>query len=316
MKVHPDSAEISVIMPVYNGAGTVPTLVDQLHSTFEKMNVSKYEIILVDDGSPDDVWPLIESLHQKNPKCTGVRLMRNFGQHLAILAGLHRASGKYFVVMDCDLQDNPAAIAQLYGAITKSTHDAVIVRRKNRKDSLTKRWTSRTFYWVFNKLAGVPMEENIGNFGIYSKSVRDQLVDQFTEVFFYFPCYVRWLGVDTGYLDVDHLERFDQRGSSYSVWRRTRLAADIISSFSTLPLYYLTFFGFLFLLFSGIAIVTLSVGRILNWFTVPGWVSVICSLFLCTSIVVIFMGVIGIYVAKIFEQVKLRPKYLVRELLP
>lgn len=311
IEVVTSSIDISVIVPVYRGEKTVEQLCLKLEEAFLEMASVNYELVFVDDRSPDRAWELMNGLRVKYPRLRVLKLARNFGQHAAILAGVQVSRGRFVVVMDCDLQDDPAAIPILYRKIMSTDSLAVVVQRTDRKDSWTRRTSSSLFYWLLSKLARLDFDASVGNFGIYRNAVFAPLKDGFKEAFFYFPAYLKWAGFKTEKVQVAHSARYDESPSSYSLFQRIKLAMSITLSFSSLPLYYLTGFGVLFLSFSTALICWLICGYLLSWFTVPGWASIVAVVLFSSSIIVIFMGIIGLYVAKIYEETKARPKYII-----
>ena len=156
---------ISIVSPVYRAEKILPILVSEINLVMERIG-EDYEIILVDDRSPDNSWEVMKVLSNQNPKIKSIRLSRNFGQHSAIFAGLTRAKGDWVVVMDCDMQDQPKEIAKLYKKALEG-YDIVLGQRENRKDKFLKKLTSRLFYKVFNYLSGANFDNNVANFGIY-----------------------------------------------------------------------------------------------------------------------------------------------------
>lgn len=158
---------ISIVSPVYRAEKILPELVNQIDIVMKKIN-EDYEIILVDDRSPDQSWKVMKSLAEANKNLKIYRLSRNFGQHPAIMAGLSKAKGDWVVVMDCDLQDQPKEIEKLYSK-AKEGYDIVQASRVVRKDGTLKKLSSKVFYKVFNYLAGIKINNEIANFGIYKK---------------------------------------------------------------------------------------------------------------------------------------------------
>ena len=160
---------ISIVSPVYRAEKILPILVSEINLVMERIG-EDYEIILVDDRSPDNSWEVMKVLSSQNPKIKSIRLSRNFGQHSAIFAGLTKTKGDWVVVMDCDMQDQPKEIAKLYKKALEG-YDIVLGQRENRKDKFLKKLSSKLFYKVFNYLSGGQFNNEIGNFGIYKKKV-------------------------------------------------------------------------------------------------------------------------------------------------
>jgi glycosyltransferase involved in cell wall biosynthesis len=159
----------SVVSPVYRAEAIVPELVRRIRTTIESIT-QDYEIILVDDGSPDKSWEAITQESKKESRVKGIQLSRNFGQHYAITAGLDHTNGEWLVVMDCDLQDKPEEIYSLYQK-AKEGYDIVMAQREIRTDGFRKKFFSKIFYLVFNYLTDMKHDSSVANYGIYSRKV-------------------------------------------------------------------------------------------------------------------------------------------------
>lgn len=196
--------EISVVIPVYQAENLVRPLVDQLTKELQSIT-DHYEIILVEDRSPDNSWQELKKATALFPCLTVLRLSRNFGQHYAISAGLARATGEWIVVMDCDLQDQPSEISQLYEEAKKG-FDIVLARRAARQDNWMKRVSSNLFYRALGYLTGTDQDSSVANFGIYNNKVI-AAINMMPESIRYFPTMVRWVGFKSTKLDVVHSAR-------------------------------------------------------------------------------------------------------------
>ena len=273
----------------------------------------EFEIILVDDDSPDKSWARIESICAENKRVKGLRLSRNFGQHYAISAGLTEARGDIIVVMDCDLQDRPEAIPALVDELRESGHDYVIARRTDRQDSLLKRLGSRVFYRALSFLTNLQLSGDSANFGAYRRSVISAAL-QSNEKIRFFPAMIRWAGFRGSFLDVQHAPR-NAGQTNYDLRRLIRLGGEVILSYSDRPLKMVLGFG---LLIIGLAL-TYTATIIFQYFKgdieVPGFSSLFASVWLVGGLVVTVLGAIGLYVGKIFESVKGRPVFIVKSRL-
>jgi polyisoprenyl-phosphate glycosyltransferase len=192
---------LSVISPVYRGAGCLPELYWRLVEALEKIT-PRFEIVLVEDCGGDNSWELIEQLARRDPRVKGLKLSRNFGQHQAITAGLDHVSGDWTVILDCDLQDNPEDIARLYAEAMKG-HDVVVARRVTRHDPWSKRVTAQVFYSVFSLLAGYKYDGAVGAFRIMSRPVVQALCSMRERMRSLVPLGY-WVGFDTGFIEVEH----------------------------------------------------------------------------------------------------------------
>jgi dolichol-phosphate mannosyltransferase len=302
-----DDVEISVVSPVYAAAETVPVLCAQLHATLQQLTPN-YEIILAFDCSPDDGWRRICLECEKDPRVKGIKLSRNFGQHQAITAGLAESCGHWIVVMDCDLQDQPKEIVRLYSK-AKEGFDVVVGQRVDREDGLLKKLSSRMFHAVFAILSGVKSDASVANFGIYERKVIDAVLSM-TEPYRSFPMLVLWLGFDRFELPVEHAVRHEGQ-TSYSLRKLIAFAVNVIVAFSNRPLYITTMVGGVMCMLSVATTIWLFVGAMQGRFDVSGWASVILSVWFLAGVTIFLLGIIGTYIAKMFDVVKGRPIYVV-----
>jgi dolichol-phosphate mannosyltransferase len=273
------------------------------------MGVS-YEIVLVDDRSPDDSWTVLKELAEKRASIKAHRLSRNFGQHYAITAGLGLAKGKWIVVMDCDLQDRPEEIPALYAKALEGS-DAVVARRAQRQDKWSKRMSSKLYYSTFSYLTDTVQDPAVANFGIYHRKVVDAILSM-KDAIRYFPTMLQWVGFDQVYLDVTHDARAEGE-SSYNWTSLFALAFNNILAFSDKPLRLTVRLGFY------ISAISMSIGvfylvqYILGEIDVLGFASLIISISFFSGMIIMILGIIGLYLGKVFEKVKGRPMYIISE---
>jgi B-glycosyltransferase, glycosyltransferase family 2 protein len=269
-----------------------------------------YEIILVDDRSPDNSWEVMKVLSSQNSKIKSIRLSRNFGQHSAIFAGLTKTKGDWVVVMDCDMQDQPKEIAKLYKKALEG-YDIVLGQRENRKDKFLKKLSSKLFYKVFNYLSGGHFNNEIGNFGIYRKKAIDSILN-INDYIKFFPLFINWVGFKSVSIPIEHGER-EEGKSSYSISRLLKLAFNAIISFSDKPLRLFINFGL------GISILSFVLGiyylylSITHKITQPGFSSLILSIWFLSGIIISCIGIVGVYLGKTFDQAKGRPTFIIDE---
>jgi dolichol-phosphate mannosyltransferase len=303
------SPHISVVSPVYGCKTCLYELYFRLKETLEKIS-PEFEIILVNDASPDGAWDTIVELANKDKRVKGIDLSRNFGQHCAITAGLDYCTGEWVIVMDCDLQDQPEEIVNLYKEILKG-YQIVYAQRFERKDRFIKRIFSKLFYAAFSYLTNTNQDPTIANFGIYHKKVIDSIRNM-GDSHRYFPTMVRWVGFKHTKIKVAHAERIDGH-TSYSFKMLIRLAIDNILTFSDKPLRLAVKFGFfiscLALLYGIYNLILFFDNKIL----VPGYTSLIISVWFLSGLIIMVLGVVGLYIGKTFDTVKNRPKYLILE---
>lgn len=300
---------ISVVVPVYGCAGSLPELYERLKQTLETVQ-SNFEIIMVNDASPDNAWKSIVELGEIDTRVKGISLSRNFGQHNAITAGLDCADGDWVVVMDCDLQDTPEEIMKMHEKILEG-YDVVFCTRGKRKDNMGKKLGSRLFYWVFNLLSDYKSDSASANYGIYSRKVIRSF-REFHEQNRTFPFFIRWMGFKTTSIEVDHSKRKEGK-SSYTISRLISLGMNSIVSQSNKPLRIFTKFGFILAGISFFYGFWLIVNYLIYGVPVPGWTSVMVSLYLIGGLLFANLGILGVYIGKVFDETKKRPLYLIDE---
>jgi dolichol-phosphate mannosyltransferase len=302
---------LSIVSPVYRAETILPKLVSRIEAAVTPIT-SDYEIVLVDDYSPDGSWRVMEQIAKTNKRVKAVKLSRNFGQHYAITAGLDHANGDWIVVMDCDLQDQPEEIAKLYAKALEG-YDVVLARRYERKDTFLKRFFSASFYRTLGYLTGSKMDESVANFGIYSRNAINAVISM-RESIRYFPTMIKWVGFPTAKVDVEHDERQDGK-SSYNLKRLFNLALDIILAYSDKPIRLVVKLG----IYISLSAVFIAVYYLIKYLSggvlVPGFASLIISVWLLSGIIISTLGVVGLYVGKTFEGVKKRPIYVVEKII-
>lgn len=302
---------LSIISPVYKAQGIIPELVRRIRASVEPITEA-YEIILVEDGSPDNSWEEMSLESQKDERIVSVKLSRNFGQHYAITAGLDLAKGEWVVVMDCDLQDRPEEIGKLL-QVAQQGSSIVLARRTVRTDGFLKKLSSKSFYAVLSYLTGVKQDPAVANFGIYHSTVV-KAICQLREPIRYFPTMVRWVGFTKTYLNIEHGERFSG-STSYNWHKLLQLAVDIILANSDKPIRLIVKAGFM------ISLASFVFGLVSIWryvsglIVVPGYTSLLLSVWFLGGLLMSVLGIIGLYVGKIFEGVKSRPVYVIEKII-
>jgi dolichol-phosphate mannosyltransferase len=306
-----DNIEISIVSPVYQAENIVDELVNRLQVELNKITES-YEIILIEDGSPDESWKVIEKNCNRDARVKGIKLSRNFGQHHAITAGLDQCKGEWVVVMDCDLQDRPEEITNLYNKANDG-FEVVYARRSNRKHSFFKKITSHLFYVVLTLLSGIKFNGEIGNFGIYKRNVIQE-VKRMREPFRFFVTSIKWLGFNSTGIKVNHDSRFEGK-SSYSYMKLIKLGLDVSISYSNKPLMFLIYIGAMISVSSILVIMLVIYRKLIGQITELGYTSIISSIWFLSGMIISSIGVLGIYIGKIFDGIKNRPIYVVAKKL-
>lgn len=303
--------DISIVSPVYMAWDCIDELVQQTIIACEGISVN-YEIILVDDASPDNSWAKIKVLCSKYSQVKGIRLSRNFGQHNAITAGLKYSSGDYVIVMDCDLQDDPSEIPKLYTEV-QNGYDGVWAIRNNRRDTFIKILSSLFFYKCFNWLTGANYDPRIANYGIFSKQIIKATLS-LNEQMRGYPFIINWVGFNVVKIEVNHSSSY-RNESSYSFMKLINFALGLMFAYSNKPLKMTVLLGlvisFSSILFAFYNIYLMYSGQIV----IPGYTSLIVSMWLLSGLIIFSLGIVGLYVGKVFEGVKNRPLYIVKTLL-
>ncbi len=301
----------SVVTPCYRTAACIPELHRRLVSVFAGLDAS-FELIFVDDGSPQDDWQQIVRLANSDSRVRGLQLSRNYGQHFAIQAGLREVTGRWIVVMDCDLQDSPEAIADLYQAATSDV-DLVQARRQLRQDTVLRKLVSRCYTRFFNLLSDRSMDSGIANFCIMKREVAES-VTRFCERNQSLPMFLELVGFRRVLVDVAHGSRFAGH-SAYSLSRLFRLGLGLLAAHSNRPLRLSIQFG-LFLSIGSLLFGLFTLARYFMLSSVPeGWTTLALLLCFLGGLGFANLGIIGLYLGMVFDEVKQRPLYVVRQTL-
>lgn len=302
-------SHLSIVIPVFNENDLIKELLTRVKFNAELIT-SDYEIIVIDDGSRDATWDEIKLEAQKTKKIKALNFSRNFGHHYAITAGLFNATGDWVVVMDGDLQDRPEVIPDLYNTAQKG-FDIVFVSRTNRPESAPYRLAQKVFYVILNLLSGIDFDSRQANFSIINKKVVEAF-KTFPENARFYATTVMWLGFDKTFILADHGTRHSGE-SSYTLKKRIKLALDIILAFSERPLNFAIGLGLSMSLFASLVIIYLIVGIFYLEYVFDSWLILLTSIFFMGGLILTILGIIGVYVGRIFNQVKNRPLYIIKE---
>jgi glycosyltransferase involved in cell wall biosynthesis len=302
--------DLSVVVPVYKCADCLRVLRDRLVSVLEE-TVSSFELLFVDDRSPDGSWSTLLEIAHEDSRVRLVRLSRNFGQHAAITAGLERARGRWIVVMDCDLQDPPEQVPILYGR-AREGFDVVLARRIGSGNSSARRLASAAYFRLLNAMLGTSFDAGFGNFSVISRKVRTEFL-RVRDKDRHYLMILGWLGFRTTSIDLPRAERYAGE-SSYSVGMLFRFALDGLFFQTTTLLRWIVYAGFAISALGTL----LAAFFIVNYFAgnpYPGWTSLGVLLLLLSGFIIVSTGVTGLYVGKIFVQAKDRPLYVVDQVV-
>jgi len=300
---------LSVILPVFNEQDSIESSIIHLAGVLDTLKTD-YEIIFVDDGSSDDTWRFIQKESKKNKKIKGVSLSRNFGKERALYAGLQKASGDAVITMDGDLQHPPSVIPDLFNKWQETGCDVVNgVKVGRENEDFVSSWLVKKFYTVYKFFTGIIIQ-NASDFKLLSRRMVDKYVELNERDLFYRGL-VPWMGFHQESVEFK-VEKREVGTSKWSVVGRCFLAINAITSFSALPLQIVTVVGFLFLAMSSMLVMQ----TFYMWFSgqaLEGFTTLILILLLMGSILMISLGVIGQYLAKIYSEVKRRPIYILKE---
>lgn len=304
--------KLSVVSPVYRGEKMLDELVRRIEAAVSELTAD-YEVLLVNDCSPDGSWKRISELCAANHHVKGINLSRNFGQPYAITAGLSYAKGDYVAVIDCDLQNKPEDLPALFRKAQEG-YDIVSARRVVRGgDTALKRLSSAVFHRTYDFLSGMETDKAVAEFGVYSRKI----VDVYCSIPEYSRSFVELihtLGFRKSTVDVLHGHRLEGK-SSYNLYRLLKLSFNAIISNSNRPLYIAVTLG---LLMSGLSFL-MAIYNVFAKFAglneVVGYTSTIFSIWFVGGILLLMMGVLGLYIGKIFDQVKGRPVFIVSDTL-
>ncbi|OUL82345.1 glycosyltransferase family 2 protein [Paraburkholderia hospita] len=298
--------EISVVIPSYNCLGCLEELCVRLDRVLAEL-VPSFEVVIVDDRSPDNSWPLITALSKRFPAVRGIRLSRNFGQHIAITAGIAATLGKYVVVMDCDLQDPPERIPDLYRRVQEG-FDLVLARRVERTHSRFRVLAAKAYFASMTWLTGEFLDGSYGTFSILSRQVADAFL-QFTERDRHYLFILRWLGFNSSTIEYGHEARH-AGSSSYTFRKLVKHAIDGMFFQTSVFLNWIVYGG----LVCTAASLMLGLFFIYRYWvasTLPGWTSLVVVVLFSTGLILASIGAVGMYVSRMFEASKGRPLYLI-----
>jgi polyisoprenyl-phosphate glycosyltransferase len=301
--------EISIVIPVYGCESCLRPLYDRLKAQLNDLGVS-WELVFVNDGSPDDSWSVLTELSGEDPAVRALQLSRNFGEEAALLAGLARSDGRWTVVMDCDLQDLPEDISRLYAKALEG-YEIVFTKRKRRGHSRFRVAASRLYYRLVSRLLRADVDPSYGNFSIVSRRVVD-LVLSLRDRDRHYRMILLWLGLRQTAVEVENSPRHSG-SSAYGLRGLAHHAVDGIFFQTETLLRWIVYAG-----------ITLGIGGIFlaAFFVIshlsgkedyPGWTSLAVLILLTTGVVTVSTGVAGLYIGKIFGQVKDRPLYVIEK---
>ncbi|MBS7007102.1 glycosyltransferase family 2 protein [Anaerostipes sp.] len=300
---------MSVVLPAYNEEQMIEKTARTISEIMEKEEIS-YELVFVNDGSRDQTWERIVKVSEMNPNVKGVCFSRNFGKEGAVFAGLASASGDCVAVMDCDLQHPPETLVTMYRLWEQGYQVIEGVKASRGKEGFIHKFFAKTFYKIISNATGVDMSR-ASDFKLLDRTAVDEFL-KLPERNVFFRALSSWVGFKTTYVEF-HVQEREAGESKWSMRSLFSYAINNITSFSAVPMQIVTFCGVIFFLFA----VALAVQSLYLYFmgkAVAGFTTVILLLLIIGSILMFSLGVIGYYLSKIYEEVKMRPRYIISEI--
>lgn len=305
-----DAPALSIVVPVYNGAGTVGELVGALRALDIPGGL---EIVLVVDGSPDNSLDVCKQLAAApGPPVTVLSLSRNYGEHNAVMAGLSRASGAYTITMDDDLQNPPGEVKRLFEYARDGRYDAVYTYYGEKKHAAWRNLGSRFTNWCADRLIDKPRGLYLSSFRCLSAFVCEHIVATYEGPYPYVDGLIFQVTQNVGRLQVRHLPRIEGR-SNYTLARLFRLWLSMFSNFSVIPLRFATLFGIAFGTLGALAAIIVIVEAISAQRAPQGWASLMVAVLVLAGVQLVVVGLIGEYLGRMFLAVNRKPQYVVRE---
>lgn len=305
---------LSVVIPVYNEESVLLNSISCIVQELDNIvGLESYELVIIDDGSVDATWDILESeLCPRYPQVCAVRLSRNFGKEAALCAGLQHADAEAVVVMDADMQHPPALVGQMYSIWKNGEADVVeAIKRSRGNETLGSKLSAGVFYAVISRLSGFDLK-NASDFKLMDRRAVEAW-KALPEKNVFFRGMSAWVGFEREQILFDVAERSDSK----SKWKRinlVKLALTSIAAFSSAPLHIITLVGIVFCIFS----VFLGSSTLIQYATggaVSGFTTVILLLLIIGGVIMIALGIIGEYLAKIYDEVKARPRFLVSDII-
>jgi undecaprenyl-phosphate 4-deoxy-4-formamido-L-arabinose transferase len=307
-----DRIDISVLIPILNEEESLPELQERLQATLNRMGRT-YEIVYINDGSTDRTQELLEGFREENPQVKVIEFNRNYGQHMALFAGFERAQGRIIVTIDGDLQNPPEEIPRLVEKAEEG-YDVVATYRKGRQDSIFRRWPS----WVVNKITSRLVGAKLRDYGCMLRAYRRNVIDSINlcqESSSFIPALANTYAKRIVEIEVGHEER--KKGvSKYGLFRLLRLNFDLMTGFSLLPIQFIGMAGVVIALVGlGFAIFLLA-RRFIIGPESEGLFTLFAILFFFMGVQIFALGIIGEYIGRIFQEVRRRPRFIVKKELP
>jgi undecaprenyl-phosphate 4-deoxy-4-formamido-L-arabinose transferase len=303
---------LSVVIPVFNESENLEQLYQRLIATLDK-GAKSYEIIFINDGSRDDSYQQLNALQKRRPK--QIRIIHfngNFGQHMAVMAGFERVKGEVIITLDADLQNPPEEIANLLQSIDEG-HDYVGGVRKNRQDTFFRRYASKINNWLRYKMTKIRLSDQGCMLRAYRRSLIDLMISS-KETSLFIPAQAYSLSTNPTEIEVAHDVR-RAGASKYNIYRLLRLNFDLMTGFSLLPLQIFTMLGLLISVLSSFFVVYMLLRRFTIGPEAEGVFTLFAIVFFLMGIILMGLGIMGEYIGRIYQEVRHRPRYVIKEVI-
>lgn len=309
-------AILTVIVPCFNEEEAIPFFYKEINKTREEFNKEfpevSFELLFIDDGSKDNTLNVLKELRKDDESVHYVSFSRNFGKEAGIYAGLKKSTGDYVVIMDCDLQDPPSLLADMYRAVTIEGYDSAATRRVTRKgEPPIRSFFARCFYRFMGKISKTEFVDGARDYRIMSRTMVNAILslpeyNRFTKGIY------GWVGFNTKWFEYENVERVAGE-TKWSFWKLLLYSIEGIVGFSTVPLSLATVLGFLFTIAAFILIIFIVIRTLMYGDPTSGWPSMICIITLFAGLQMFSIGILGTYLSKTYLETKNRPIYIAKE---
>ena len=302
----------SVVVPCYNEEETIPIFYKEIQKYIVNIPQLEFEFIFVDDGSKDASLQEMKALAAKDKSVKYISFSRNFGKEAGLFAGLEATTGDYIVTMDVDLQDPPYLLEKMYQAVAEEGYDCAATRRTNRKgEARIRSWFAKKFYQIINKISNADIVDGARDYRFMTLQMVDSILsmreyNRFTKGIF------GWIGFKTKWIPFENVER-SAGTTKWSFWKLTLYALEGIIAFSTTPLWISSLLGIFCCFVSLLALAFIIIRALMYGDPVAGWPSMISVIIFIGGLQLFCMGILGMYVSKLYLEAKRRPIYITRE---
>ena len=302
----------SIVVPCYNEEEALPLFYEAVENVISSMQELEFEYVFVDDGSRDGTLEILRSLSAKDEKVHYVSFSRNFGKEAAMFAGLSEATGDYVVIMDADLQDPPELLPEMYRAVKEEGYDCAATRRIDRKgEPIIRSAFARAFYRIMNKMAKLNMMDGARDYRFMKRVMVDAILSM-KEYHRFSKGIFGWVGFQTKWIDFENRERVAGK-TKWSFFSLFRYSLEGMVAFSTAPLEWASFVGLFFCFVALVLLIFLFIRALIFGDPVIGWPSLACMITFFAGLQLFVSGIIGMYLAKAYNEIKGRPIYIIRE---